>query len=185
MKAFIFTIPNPVPRNTPPPNRKWCILLFKSSWFWEWTEETIFFFLEWPPCLNRKRKKKKKSHVEEFKLHSKELLLSERHIAYKKISNSQLKVVWSPTQPCITSTALLNISNPASVWSQRLTQQAEKSTLLLIPLWKHCHLPSHSDRYNYRVELGKHSLEASEEGSIARRAATIITHEDYNILLSR
>lgn len=48
-----------------------------------------------------------------------------------------------------------------------------------------CHLPSHSDRYNYRVELGKHSLEASEEGSIARGAATIITHEDYNILLSR
>lgn len=48
-----------------------------------------------------------------------------------------------------------------------------------------CHLPPHSDRYNYRVELGKHSLEASEEGSIALRAATIITHEDYNILLSR
>lgn len=48
-----------------------------------------------------------------------------------------------------------------------------------------CHLPSHSDRYNYRVELGKHSLKASEEDSIALRAAQIITHEDYNILLSR
>lgn len=48
-----------------------------------------------------------------------------------------------------------------------------------------CHLPSHSDRYNYRVELGKHSLKTSEEGSTARRAATIITHEDYNTLLSR
>ncbi|XP_058499899.1 chymotrypsin-like elastase family member 2A [Solea solea] len=42
-----------------------------------------------------------------------------------------------------------------------------------------------SDRYNYRVELGKHSLKASEEGSVAVRAADIITHEDYNILLSR
>ncbi|KAM7404507.1 hypothetical protein PAMP_011850 [Pampus punctatissimus] len=42
-----------------------------------------------------------------------------------------------------------------------------------------------NDRYNYRVELGKHSLKASEEGSIARRAAQIITHEDYNTLLSR
>lgn len=139
MKAFIFTIPNPVPRNTPLPNRKWCILLFKSSWFWEWTEETIFFSrMATVPEQKKKERKKKKTHVEEFKLHSKELLLSERHIAYKKISNSQLKVVWSPTQPCITSTALLNISNPASVWSQRRTQQAEKSTLLLIPLWKHC-----------------------------------------------
>lgn len=48
-----------------------------------------------------------------------------------------------------------------------------------------CHLPSHSNRYNYRVELGKHSLEASEEGSMDRTAAKIISHEDYNILLSR
>ncbi|XP_031700871.1 chymotrypsin-like elastase family member 2A isoform X2 [Anarrhichthys ocellatus] len=42
-----------------------------------------------------------------------------------------------------------------------------------------------NDRYNYSVELGKHSLETSEEGSTARRAATIIPHEDYNIILSR
>ncbi|XP_054905471.1 chymotrypsin-like elastase family member 2A isoform X1 [Poeciliopsis prolifica] len=38
---------------------------------------------------------------------------------------------------------------------------------------------------DYRVELGKHSLKATEEGSVARSAAKIITHEDYNILLSR
>ncbi|XP_036961113.1 chymotrypsin-C-like isoform X2 [Acanthopagrus latus] len=42
-----------------------------------------------------------------------------------------------------------------------------------------------NDRYNYRVELGKHSLKTSEEGSVALRAAAIISHEDYNILLSR
>ncbi|KAM6928617.1 chymotrypsin-like elastase family member 2A [Lycodopsis pacificus] len=42
-----------------------------------------------------------------------------------------------------------------------------------------------NDRYNYSVELGKHSLKTSEEGSTARRAATIIPHEDYNIILSR
>ncbi|XP_034393508.1 chymotrypsin-like elastase family member 2A [Cyclopterus lumpus] len=42
-----------------------------------------------------------------------------------------------------------------------------------------------NDRYNYRVELGKHSLKTSEQGSIARRAATIITHDDYNSMLSR
>ncbi|XP_037094956.1 chymotrypsin-like elastase family member 2A [Syngnathus acus] len=40
-------------------------------------------------------------------------------------------------------------------------------------------------RYNYRVEMGKHSLTASEENSTARWAARIITHEGYNILLSR
>ncbi|TMS16379.1 Chymotrypsin-C [Larimichthys crocea] len=42
-----------------------------------------------------------------------------------------------------------------------------------------------NDRYSYRVQLGKHSLKASEEGSVARMAATIVTHEDYNIMLSR
>ncbi|XP_059189016.1 chymotrypsin-like elastase family member 2A [Centropristis striata] len=42
-----------------------------------------------------------------------------------------------------------------------------------------------NDRYNYRVELGKHSLKTSEEGSTARRAAKIITHDDYNTMLSR
>lgn len=42
-----------------------------------------------------------------------------------------------------------------------------------------------NERYNYRVELGKHSLKASEEGSMARGAAQIIIHEDYNTLLSR
>ncbi|KAM4562523.1 chymotrypsin-like elastase family member 2A, partial [Odontesthes bonariensis] len=42
-----------------------------------------------------------------------------------------------------------------------------------------------NDRYNYRVELGKHSLKATEEGSIALMASKIIAHEDYNILLSR
>uniref|UniRef100_A0A672IJF9 pancreatic elastase II n=1 Tax=Salarias fasciatus TaxID=181472 RepID=A0A672IJF9_SALFA len=42
-----------------------------------------------------------------------------------------------------------------------------------------------NDRYNYRVELGKHSLEASEDGSIAQRPANIFSHEDYNTLLSR
>nr|XP_040048704.1 chymotrypsin-like elastase family member 2A isoform X2 [Gasterosteus aculeatus aculeatus] len=40
-------------------------------------------------------------------------------------------------------------------------------------------------RDNYRVELGKHSLKTSEEGSTARMAHTIIPHENYNILLSR
>ncbi|CAJ1085500.1 chymotrypsin-like elastase family member 2A [Xyrichtys novacula] len=63
---------------------------------------------------------------------------------------------------------------------------AEKSILLSgLPMETPCHLLSHSDRYNYRVELGKHSLSASEEGSMALTAAKIITHEDYNILLSR
>lgn len=42
-----------------------------------------------------------------------------------------------------------------------------------------------NDRYNYRVELGKHSLKVTEEGSIASEAATIVSHEDYNVLLSR
>uniref|UniRef100_A0A3B4YPJ7 pancreatic elastase II n=1 Tax=Seriola lalandi dorsalis TaxID=1841481 RepID=A0A3B4YPJ7_SERLL len=41
------------------------------------------------------------------------------------------------------------------------------------------------DRNRYRVELGKHSLKASEEGAIAVGTAKIITHEDYNIMLSR
>lgn len=35
------------------------------------------------------------------------------------------------------------------------------------------------------MELGKHSLEAGEEGSLSRSAAVIVAHEDYNILLSR
>lgn len=66
------------------------------------------------------------------------------------------------------------------------THREKKSILLSkTPTETPCHLPSHSDRYNYRVELGKHSLKASEEGSIALKAAQIITHEDYNILLSR
>lgn len=42
-----------------------------------------------------------------------------------------------------------------------------------------------SERYTYRVELGKHSLKASEDGSVSLTAAEIITHEDYNIFLSR
>lgn len=42
-----------------------------------------------------------------------------------------------------------------------------------------------NERYNYQVELGKHSLEAVEEGSTSLRAAAIISHEGYNILLSR
>uniref|UniRef100_A0A667WZB6 pancreatic elastase II n=1 Tax=Myripristis murdjan TaxID=586833 RepID=A0A667WZB6_9TELE len=42
-----------------------------------------------------------------------------------------------------------------------------------------------NSRYNYRVELGKHNLKDTEEGSIALRAAKIFTHEDYNTLLSR
>lgn len=67
-----------------------------------------------------------------------------------------------------------------------LWRQAEKSVLLYDPSTETlCHLLSHSDRYSYRVQLGKHSLKASEEGSVARMAATIVTHEDYNIMLSR
>lgn len=50
---------------------------------------------------------------------------------------------------------------------------------------ENCVTSHRSERYNYRVELGKHSLEAAEEGSEALRAALIISHEDYNILLSR
>uniref|UniRef100_A0A3B3Z0U9 pancreatic elastase II n=1 Tax=Poecilia mexicana TaxID=48701 RepID=A0A3B3Z0U9_9TELE len=38
---------------------------------------------------------------------------------------------------------------------------------------------------DYRVELGKHSLKATEEGSVALSATKIITHEGYNVLLSR
>ncbi|XP_069545279.1 chymotrypsin-like elastase family member 2A [Brachyistius frenatus] len=41
-----------------------------------------------------------------------------------------------------------------------------------------------NDRYNYQMELGKQSLKANEEGSIAR-IAKVISHEDYNNLLSR
>ncbi|XP_054637834.1 chymotrypsin-like elastase family member 2A isoform X2 [Dunckerocampus dactyliophorus] len=44
------------------------------------------------------------------------------------------------------------------------------------------HCISHS---TYRVEVGKHSLEASEENSITRGVSHSITHEDYNIFLSR
>lgn len=43
----------------------------------------------------------------------------------------------------------------------------------------------HSDKHGHRVELGRHSLEAGEEGSLTRSAAVIVAHEDYNILLSR
>ncbi|KAG7227029.1 hypothetical protein INR49_022376, partial [Caranx melampygus] len=46
-------------------------------------------------------------------------------------------------------------------------------------------LTHYFDRNRYRVELGKHSLKESEEGSVALGTAKIITHEDYNILLSR
>uniref|UniRef100_A0A665SXJ6 pancreatic elastase II n=1 Tax=Echeneis naucrates TaxID=173247 RepID=A0A665SXJ6_ECHNA len=42
-----------------------------------------------------------------------------------------------------------------------------------------------NDRRKYRVELGKHSLMASEGGSTARGTAKIITHKDYNTMLSR
>lgn len=48
-----------------------------------------------------------------------------------------------------------------------------------------CCLSSHSDEHGHRVELGKHSLESGEEGSLSRSAAVIVAHEDYNILLSR
>ncbi|CAG03182.1 unnamed protein product [Tetraodon nigroviridis] len=41
------------------------------------------------------------------------------------------------------------------------------------------------DEHRLRVELGKHSREAGEEGSLSRSAAVIVAHEDYNILLSR
>ncbi|KAF7655242.1 hypothetical protein LDENG_00058770 [Lucifuga dentata] len=40
-------------------------------------------------------------------------------------------------------------------------------------------------RYKYRVELGKHSLKEKEDGSIALRAAKIISHKDYSTFLSR
>lgn len=70
--------------------------------------------------------------------------------------------------------------------SAAVREEALRSALLQTALWKTvCHLPPHSERYNYRVELGKHSLEAAEDGSMALRAAAIISHEDYNILLSR
>ncbi|XP_028266460.1 chymotrypsin-like elastase family member 2A [Parambassis ranga] len=42
-----------------------------------------------------------------------------------------------------------------------------------------------NNRYNYRVELGRHNLKTSEEGSVVRSSATIITHKDYNTLRSR
>lgn len=50
---------------------------------------------------------------------------------------------------------------------------------------ENCVICHRSERYSYRVELGKHSLEAAEQGAMALRAAAIISHEDYNILLSR
>ncbi|XP_030213455.1 chymotrypsin-C-like isoform X1 [Gadus morhua] len=41
-------------------------------------------------------------------------------------------------------------------------------------------------RYSYRVLLGKHSLSvADEEGSLTVGAAKIISHDDYNTMLSR
>lgn len=53
--------------------------------------------------------------------------------------------------------------------------------------WERCVIspPPHSQERGYRVELGKHSLVAGEEGSLSRGAAVIVAHEDYNILLSR
>uniref|UniRef100_A0A8C2WZN6 pancreatic elastase II n=1 Tax=Cyclopterus lumpus TaxID=8103 RepID=A0A8C2WZN6_CYCLU len=41
-----------------------------------------------------------------------------------------------------------------------------------------------NDRYNYRVELGKHSLKTSEQGSIARRALRHLTNDIALIKLS-
>ncbi|XP_077460314.1 chymotrypsin-like elastase family member 2A [Stigmatopora argus] len=40
-------------------------------------------------------------------------------------------------------------------------------------------------RSNYTVKIGMHSLKASEESLVSCKAAQIITHEDYNMMLSR
>ncbi|KAK0145982.1 Chymotrypsin-like elastase family member 2A [Merluccius polli] len=43
-----------------------------------------------------------------------------------------------------------------------------------------------NDRYGYRVQLGKHSLKApAEEGSLSLRAAKIVSHDKYNMMMSR
>ncbi|XP_030641068.1 chymotrypsin-like elastase family member 2A [Chanos chanos] len=42
-----------------------------------------------------------------------------------------------------------------------------------------------SSSNTYRVELGKHNLKETEEGSVAVAAGKIIVHEKYNVLLSR
>uniref|UniRef100_A0A3Q3WT92 pancreatic elastase II n=1 Tax=Mola mola TaxID=94237 RepID=A0A3Q3WT92_MOLML len=56
---------------------------------------------------------------------------------------------------------------------------------LLSPDWVLTAAHCINDRSSYSVELGKHSLEASEAGAVARGAAAVVTHEDYNVLLSR
>ncbi|XP_020501674.1 chymotrypsin-like elastase family member 2A [Labrus bergylta] len=98
-----------------------------------------------------------------------------------------------PTFPPVLSRVVAGEDVRPHSWPWQISLQSDSSGYwrhvcggsLLSPDWVLTAAHCINDRYNYRVELGKHSLTKSEEGSVALTAAKIITHEDYNILLSR
>ncbi|XP_053280975.1 chymotrypsin-like elastase family member 2A [Pleuronectes platessa] len=98
-----------------------------------------------------------------------------------------------PTFPPVLSRVVAGDDVRPHSWPWQISLQSDSSGryrhvcggTLISSLWVLTAAHCISDRYSYRVELGKHSLQASEEGSVALSAAEIITHEDYNVLLSR
>ncbi|XP_057685867.1 chymotrypsin-like elastase family member 2A isoform X2 [Corythoichthys intestinalis] len=82
--------------------------------------------------------------------------------------------------------------NPHS-WPWQVSLQSDKSGpwehvcggTLIAPEWVVTAAHCINGRNNYTVEIGMHSLKASEESLVSRGAARIITHEDYNMMLSR
>ncbi len=146
-------------------------------------QEKRLIHLEWAAMASMTEQRKQRAECRETS-QERDFAVRKKH-HYKKGGDLKqpVKNCWViQTEPCITLQHLQSTISLIIV----LYTRAENAILLSNPTMETpCDLPSHSDRYNYRVELGKHSLQTSEEGSIAREAATIIRHEDYNILLSR
>ncbi|XP_019743514.1 chymotrypsin-like elastase family member 2A [Hippocampus comes] len=99
-----------------------------------------------------------------------------------------------PAYPPLPARVVAGVDVKPHSWPWQVSLQSDSSGrwshvcggTLIAPEWVLTAAHCINGRHNYRVEVGKHSLKASEENSAARRAARIIiTHEGYNILLSR
>ncbi|XP_061908217.1 chymotrypsin-like elastase family member 2A [Entelurus aequoreus] len=98
-----------------------------------------------------------------------------------------------PTHPPVVDRVVAGVDVRPHSWPWQVSLQSDSrgrwshvcGGTLITAAWVLTAAHCISSRYNYSVEVGKHSLEASEENSTARRASQMVTHEDYNIFLSR
>ncbi|XP_061759773.1 chymotrypsin-like elastase family member 2A isoform X2 [Nerophis ophidion] len=98
-----------------------------------------------------------------------------------------------PTHPPVVERVVAGVDVRPHSWPWQVSLQSDSrgrwshvcGGTLITAAWVLTAAHCISSRYNYSVEVGKHSLEASEENSMVRRASQMVTHENYNIFLSR